>query len=86
MIMPGADEPTAAELAERLRAAIATEPIGGLTITMSFGVAAAAPAPSSGKSLRPRRRRALPGQAGRPRRRPPRSGRDVETATPALAA
>jgi diguanylate cyclase (GGDEF)-like protein len=43
IIMPGADEPTAAALAERLRAAIAAEPIAGLPITMSFGVAACPP-------------------------------------------
>jgi diguanylate cyclase (GGDEF)-like protein len=43
IIMPGADEPTAADLAERLRVAIASEPIAGLPITMSFGVAASAP-------------------------------------------
>jgi diguanylate cyclase (GGDEF)-like protein len=43
VIMPGADADAAAELAERLRAAVAAEPIGGLAITMSFGVAAAAP-------------------------------------------
>jgi diguanylate cyclase (GGDEF)-like protein len=43
IIMPGADEPTAVELAERLRAAIAAQPIAGLPITMSFGVAASPP-------------------------------------------
>ncbi|WP_445151736.1 GGDEF domain-containing protein [Baekduia sp. Peel2402] len=43
IIMPGADEPTAAALAERLRAAIASEPISGLPITMSFGVSASPP-------------------------------------------
>jgi diguanylate cyclase (GGDEF)-like protein len=43
VILPGADEDAAAELAERLRAGIAGAPVGGLTITMSFGVAAAAP-------------------------------------------
>ena len=43
VIMPGSDEDAAAELAERLRAGIARAPVGGLTITMSFGVAAAAP-------------------------------------------
>lgn len=43
IIMPGSDEPTAAALAERLRAAIASEPISGLPITMSFGVAASRP-------------------------------------------
>jgi diguanylate cyclase (GGDEF)-like protein len=43
VILPGADEDVAAELAERLRGAIAGAPVGGLTITMSFGVAAAPP-------------------------------------------
>ena len=43
IIMPGADEVAAAELAERLRAAVAAEPISGLPITVSFGVAASAP-------------------------------------------
>jgi diguanylate cyclase (GGDEF)-like protein len=43
VIMPGADEDAAAELAERLRAAVSAEPIAGLTVTMSFGVASAAP-------------------------------------------
>jgi diguanylate cyclase (GGDEF)-like protein len=43
VIMPGAGEAAAAELAERLRAAIAAGPIGGLAVTMSFGVAASAP-------------------------------------------
>jgi diguanylate cyclase (GGDEF)-like protein len=43
VIMPGAGEAAAAELAERLRAAIASGPIGGLAVTMSFGVAASAP-------------------------------------------
>jgi diguanylate cyclase (GGDEF)-like protein len=43
VIMPGADETAAAELAERLRAAVAAAPVAGLPITMSFGVAASAP-------------------------------------------
>jgi diguanylate cyclase (GGDEF)-like protein len=43
VILPGADEDAAAELAERLRAAVAAGPVGGLAVTMSFGVAAAAP-------------------------------------------
>jgi diguanylate cyclase (GGDEF)-like protein len=43
LVLPGADEPTAAALAERLRAAIASEPIATLPITMSFGVAASPP-------------------------------------------
>lgn len=43
IIMPGADEPTAAALAERLRTAIASESLAGLPITMSFGVAASPP-------------------------------------------
>jgi diguanylate cyclase (GGDEF)-like protein len=42
-IQPGADEDAAAELAERLRAAIAAGPVGGLPITVSFGVAASLP-------------------------------------------
>jgi GGDEF domain-containing protein len=41
--MPGSDEDAAAELAERLRATIAAAPVGGLPVTMSFGVAACAP-------------------------------------------
>jgi diguanylate cyclase (GGDEF)-like protein len=43
VIMPGADEASAADLAERLRAAIEAAPVGGLPVTMSFGVAGAAP-------------------------------------------
>lgn len=43
LILPGADEPTAAALAERLRVAIASQPLASLTITMSFGVACSPP-------------------------------------------
>lgn len=43
LILPGADEPTAAALAERLRLAIGDRPIASLPITMSFGVAASPP-------------------------------------------
>ncbi|HEY6758310.1 MAG TPA: GGDEF domain-containing protein [Baekduia sp.] len=43
IVMPGADEDAAAELAERLRVAIAATPLAGLAVTMSFGVAGAAP-------------------------------------------
>ncbi|WCB92851.1 hypothetical protein DSM104299_01551 [Baekduia alba] len=43
VIMPGADEVVAAELAERLRRAITAAPLAGLPVTMSFGVAASAP-------------------------------------------
>jgi diguanylate cyclase (GGDEF)-like protein len=39
VILPGADVPAAAELAEQLRAVVAAEPSAGLQITMSFGVA-----------------------------------------------
>jgi diguanylate cyclase (GGDEF)-like protein len=41
VIMPGADED--ADLAERLRTAVGAQPIAGLRVTMSFGVACAAP-------------------------------------------
>ncbi|MCW2995173.1 MAG: hypothetical protein JWQ18_2668 [Conexibacter sp.] len=43
VIMPGADEQAGTELAERLRVAVAAEPIAGLAVTMSFGVASGAP-------------------------------------------
>jgi diguanylate cyclase (GGDEF)-like protein len=39
VVLPGADVPAAAGLAEELRAAVAAEPAAGLRITMSFGVA-----------------------------------------------
>jgi diguanylate cyclase (GGDEF)-like protein len=39
VVLPGADVPVAAALAEELRAAVAAEPAAGLQITMSFGVA-----------------------------------------------
>jgi diguanylate cyclase (GGDEF)-like protein len=42
ILLPGADVPTAAGLAEQLRSAVAAEPASGLPITMSFGVAGAA--------------------------------------------
>lgn len=40
IVLPGATLPEAAEIAERLRAAIASEPRSGVAVTMSFGVAA----------------------------------------------
>jgi diguanylate cyclase (GGDEF)-like protein len=40
ILLPGSDGETAAELAERLRVAIAAELVDGLQVTMSFGVAA----------------------------------------------
>jgi len=39
IILPGADEHDAARVAERIRAAIAAEPIAGLSVTASLGVA-----------------------------------------------
>jgi diguanylate cyclase (GGDEF)-like protein len=42
VVLPGADVPQAAELAEQLRAAVAAEPAAGLQVTMSFGVAGSA--------------------------------------------
>ena len=39
VVLPGATVERAAELAEELRAAIAADPVAGLAITMSFGVA-----------------------------------------------
>jgi diguanylate cyclase (GGDEF)-like protein len=43
VLLPGADLAHASELAEALRAAVAHAPVGGLEVTMSFGVAASAP-------------------------------------------
>lgn len=40
ILLPGADVDQAASVAEDLRAAVADEPIAGLQVTMSFGVAA----------------------------------------------
>jgi diguanylate cyclase (GGDEF)-like protein len=40
ILLPGSDRDSAAELAERLREAVSAEPVGGLDVTMSFGVAA----------------------------------------------
>jgi diguanylate cyclase (GGDEF)-like protein len=40
VLLPGASIEGAAEIAERLRAAVSEEPIAGLTITMSLGVSA----------------------------------------------
>jgi diguanylate cyclase (GGDEF)-like protein len=39
VLLPGATEEEASELAEKLRAAVRGEPIAGLQVTMSFGVA-----------------------------------------------
>jgi diguanylate cyclase (GGDEF)-like protein len=43
IVLPGADAPQAAEVAEALRAAIADDPIAGLLVTISFGVSASEP-------------------------------------------
>jgi diguanylate cyclase (GGDEF)-like protein len=43
VLLAGVDAAAAAAVAERLRAALRAEPIGGRTVTMSFGVAATAP-------------------------------------------
>lgn len=43
VLMPGADVPEAARLAEDLRRAIRDAPVAGLHVTMSFGVAASPP-------------------------------------------
>jgi diguanylate cyclase (GGDEF)-like protein len=61
VIMPGADERAAAELAERLRIAVAGERVAGLGVTMSFGVAAAAPGAFSWAALYARADAALYG-------------------------
>jgi diguanylate cyclase (GGDEF)-like protein len=42
VVLPGADVPEAAKLAERLRAAVVAEPAAGLSVTMSFGVSGSA--------------------------------------------
>ncbi len=42
ILLPGSDRDTAAELADRLRAAITAERVDGLEVTMSVGVAASA--------------------------------------------
>jgi diguanylate cyclase (GGDEF)-like protein len=39
VLLPGASESMAAEMAERLRLAVEAEPVGGISVTMSFGVA-----------------------------------------------
>lgn len=43
VLVPGAEAGQAADLAESLRRAIADAPVGGLAVTMSFGVAASPP-------------------------------------------
>ena len=43
VLLPGADLRSTAELAGRLHAAVAAEPIAGLPITISLGVAASTP-------------------------------------------
>jgi diguanylate cyclase (GGDEF)-like protein len=43
VVLPGADCDQAAVVAEDLRRAVADTPVAGLTVTMSFGVSAAAP-------------------------------------------
>jgi diguanylate cyclase (GGDEF)-like protein len=43
VLLAGADAAAAADVAERLRAAMSAEPICGRTVTMSFGVAVTAP-------------------------------------------
>jgi len=43
VLLAGVDAAAAAAVAERLRAAMRAEPMGGRTVTMSFGVAATAP-------------------------------------------
>lgn len=43
ILLPGADAAQAASVAESLRAAVADDPIGGMDVTMSFGVAASDP-------------------------------------------
>jgi diguanylate cyclase (GGDEF)-like protein len=40
ILIPGADVPQACELAERLRDAVESQPVGGQQVTMSFGVSA----------------------------------------------
>jgi diguanylate cyclase (GGDEF)-like protein len=43
VLLPGVDATGAAGVAERLRVALCADPIGGATVTMSFGVAATSP-------------------------------------------
>ncbi len=43
ILLPGSDRARSRELAERLCAAVSADPIGGVRVTMSFGVAASEP-------------------------------------------
>jgi diguanylate cyclase (GGDEF)-like protein len=43
VLLPGADAETASRVAEALRSALASSPMAGYAVTMSFGVAASAP-------------------------------------------
>ena len=43
MLLPGAVAETASRVAEELRAAVASSPVAGHEVTMSFGVAASGP-------------------------------------------
>ncbi|HZU59767.1 MAG TPA: GGDEF domain-containing protein, partial [Solirubrobacteraceae bacterium] len=45
ILLPGGSVDNAAEIAERLRCAVESSPICGLSLTLSIGVAASAPGP-----------------------------------------
>ena len=67
LLLPGADEEGAAQLAERVRVALAARSIRsvpGLRVTASFGVAEYAGGDEPGAATRGRGRSALQGQAG----------------------
>ena len=71
VLLLGATPATASATADMLRAAVGAEPIVGLELTVSVGVAASATRHRLrvGRRLRPRRRRALPRQGRGPRQR-----------------
>ena len=73
VLLPGARLGDVVGVAEGLRAAIASEPLGGLEVTMSSGVSASDVGVDLRDRLRGRRRRAVRGQAHRPRPRVPRA-------------
>ena len=45
VVLPGAGQQDAGDVAERLRLAVELSPVGGLQVTMSFGVASSLPGP-----------------------------------------
>ena len=68
ILLPGADTPTCARIAEELRATVASEPVGeGTMLTISFGVSASACDEGfdyAGFSQRPTRRSTKPSPTG----------------------